>query len=322
VSIPVLYVRDQSTGEWTPIRHFRGAPGVRGSRWYAGTAITGTSTAPTAYATGITDAIDGDMYINTATSYVYKCTQGGDESTALWVYSHSQKGTDGSGAGDMTKAVYDADNDGIVDNAAKLGGLPPEDYAKKSDIPEIPEIPEIPSKLSDLTDDENHRLVTDAEKSSWNEAVGQTHTHGNKSVLDATTASYTAAEKNKLSGIEEGAQVNKVNSVNGKTGDITLNASDVSAQPMRTVVNNTTETTITLAAQNNAEYNYGTLTSLTVTYPTEPFEFLISFTAGTSITVSFPSGTKWLDGETPSWQAGKTYEISVKNGRAVVGVFS
>ena len=91
---------------------------------------------------------------------------------------------------------------------------------------------------------------------------------------------------------------------------------------MRTVVNNTTETTITLAAQNNAEYNYGTLTSLTVTYPTEPFEFLISFTAGTSITVSFPSGTKWLDGETPSWQAGKTYEISVKNGRAVVGVFS
>lgn len=135
MSIPVLYVRDQSTGEWTPIRHFRGAPGVRGSRWYAGTAITGTSTAPTAYATGITDAIDGDMYINTATSYVYKCTQGGDESTALWVYSHSQKGLDGGGAGDMTKAVYDADNDGIVDNAAKLGGLPPEDYAKKSDIP-------------------------------------------------------------------------------------------------------------------------------------------------------------------------------------------
>ena len=131
----ILKVFDPTTGKYIDIAWAQVAPGVRGSRWYAGTAITGKSTAPNAYATGITDAIDGDMYINTATSYVYKCTQSGDESTALWVYSHSQKGLDGSGAGDMTKAVYDADNDGIVDNAAKLGGLPPEDYAKKSDIP-------------------------------------------------------------------------------------------------------------------------------------------------------------------------------------------
>ena len=128
----ILKVFDRTTGKFVDIAWAQGAPGVRGSRWYAGTAITGTSTAPTAYATGITDAIDGDMYINTPTSYVYKCTQGGDESTALWVYSHSQKGSDGGGAGDMAKAVYDADNDGIVDNAAKLGGLSPEDYEKRA----------------------------------------------------------------------------------------------------------------------------------------------------------------------------------------------
>lgn len=35
----------------------------------------------------------------------------------------------------------------------------------------------------------------------------------------------------KLSGIEEGAQVNTVDSVNGKTGEVTLSASDVGAEP-------------------------------------------------------------------------------------------
>lgn len=38
---------------------------------------------------------------------------------------------------------------------------------------------------------------------------------------------YTLAEKNKLAGIESGAQKNKVNSVNGKTGAVTVTKSDV-----------------------------------------------------------------------------------------------
>lgn len=40
------------------------------------------------------------------------------------------------------------------------------------------------------------------------DAVSKKHTHSNKSVLDNTTASYTTAEKNKLSGIAAGAEVN------------------------------------------------------------------------------------------------------------------
>lgn len=51
-------------------------------------------------------------------------------------------------------------------------------------------------------------------------------------VIDAnyvhTDNNYTTAEKNKLSGIEIGAQVNTVNSVAGKTGDVTLNVSNIS----------------------------------------------------------------------------------------------
>lgn len=38
------------------------------------------------------------------------------------------------GAGDMLKSVYDIDGDGVVDNAAKLGGVVAADYAKKTDL--------------------------------------------------------------------------------------------------------------------------------------------------------------------------------------------
>lgn len=39
------------------------------------------------------------------------------------------KGQDGSGTGDMSKSTYDKDNDGIVDNAEKLGGVAASGYA-------------------------------------------------------------------------------------------------------------------------------------------------------------------------------------------------
>lgn len=47
--------------------------------------------------------------------------------------------------------------------------------------------------------------LTDALKISYDSAVNAKHTHDNKSVLDATTASYTTDEKSKLSKIAPGA---------------------------------------------------------------------------------------------------------------------
>lgn len=40
------------------------------------------------------------------------------------------------GAGDMTKAVYDKDNDGVVDDASKLGGEEPSSYLKVVGLPD------------------------------------------------------------------------------------------------------------------------------------------------------------------------------------------
>lgn len=64
----------------------RGETGLRGSRWNTGTAITGTSTADTVYATGIDDSLANDYYFNSSTGCVYVCTLGGDANTARWKF--------------------------------------------------------------------------------------------------------------------------------------------------------------------------------------------------------------------------------------------
>lgn len=69
--------------------------GVRGSRWNTGTAISGTNTSGAAFSTGISDSLVGDMYLNTTTSDIYRCTVAGDQSTALWVWVANIKGIQG-----------------------------------------------------------------------------------------------------------------------------------------------------------------------------------------------------------------------------------
>lgn len=76
------------------------AQGVRGSQTFSGDAITGTSTTPTAYATGITLAYADDRYRNTdalGASYQneYICTLGGNAATALWAYDGNVRGVAG-----------------------------------------------------------------------------------------------------------------------------------------------------------------------------------------------------------------------------------
>ena len=73
-----------------------GAAGTRGSRWSTGTACTGTSTTATAFATGITDSLVNDMYLNPSTGNIYRCTVAGNASAAKWVYAGNIKGATGA----------------------------------------------------------------------------------------------------------------------------------------------------------------------------------------------------------------------------------
>lgn len=72
-----------------------GKDGKDGSMWYTGEAITGTSTTPTAFPTGIARVNTKDLYLNTETGNVYQCTVGGDQATALWQYVTCIMGPEG-----------------------------------------------------------------------------------------------------------------------------------------------------------------------------------------------------------------------------------
>ncbi|WP_405323272.1 hypothetical protein [Fibrobacter sp.] len=54
---------------------------------------------------------------------------------------------------------------------------------------------------------------SDAYKDKVDANTTARHTHGNKDVLDATTASFTTDDETKLDGIEAGAQVNKIETI-------------------------------------------------------------------------------------------------------------
>ena len=74
-----------------------GATGVRGSWWYSGTGITGTSTTATVFSgSGVPNALLNDFYLNTTTGYTYRCTTSGTASVAKWVYVGSIRGATGA----------------------------------------------------------------------------------------------------------------------------------------------------------------------------------------------------------------------------------
>ena len=91
-----------STAKWKYVDNLTGpqgatgGTGAAGGRWYTGTGITGTSSTATVFSgSGVTDAVVGDMYLNTSTSNTYKCTVAGNASTAKWVYVNNVKGQQG-----------------------------------------------------------------------------------------------------------------------------------------------------------------------------------------------------------------------------------
>ena len=98
--------------------------GDRGSSFYNGTAITGTSVTPTAYATGIANALVGDLYANTGTDdadagNIYECTQGGNEASALWVYKTNWRGVPGAGNVSSVDSVQPGGNGDVALHAVR-----------------------------------------------------------------------------------------------------------------------------------------------------------------------------------------------------------
>ena len=125
------------------------------------------------------------------------------------------------------------------DNADTLDGKNADDFMLKSEHEEYESV--IASSLNDLdtrkVDKEPGKGLstndyTTAEKNKLAGIEAGAQKNAPNTVVDAnyvhTDNNYTTAEKNKLAGIEAGAQKNTVTSVAGKTGAVTIGITDVS----------------------------------------------------------------------------------------------
>jgi len=161
-----------------------------------------------------------------------------------------------------------------------------------------------------------------------------------------STNDYTTAEKNKLAGIEAGAQVNTVTSVAGKTGAVAISKSDVGLSNVDNVkqmpisggvLENYREKLISLSGTsvtinlNNGNVFTHTLSGNTtysitnaVSGQAHSFTLIITQTA-TVRTLTFPSSVKWQDGEIPDMStANKTYVLTfltIDGGTTWLGMF-
>ena len=151
------------------------------------------------------------------------------EGTHTATINDGADGSSGSGTGDMLAATYDADGDGIVDDAEKLGGQLPGYYAKASDVPNVPAwalsstkptytAQEVGAAAAEHTHEQGD--IAGLETALAGKAATE-HTHAQSDVTGLETAlagkvnaesgkglstnDYTTAEKQKLAGIAAGA---------------------------------------------------------------------------------------------------------------------
>ena len=160
----------------------QGASGAAGGKWYTGTGITGTSTTATIFSgSGVSSAVVGDMYLNTSTDNVYRCTVAGAASAAKWVYTGNIKGSQGNQGRSVTKVeteYYRRLSGGAAPTASSTGSTTIPDYV---------------DGCTYYTRTITYFNTGDPDKSSWVENTGLTNE--NKNAYDAWIAAGNAELK-------------------------------------------------------------------------------------------------------------------------------
>lgn len=121
----------------------------------------------------------------------------------------------GAGTGDMLKAIYDIDGDGVVDNALKIDG-----HTVKSDVPSDAKFTDTQYTAGEgIEIDENNVIKNVQNAAEWGKITGDLLKQTDlKKALDnkvsviegkgLSSNDYSNDEKTKLEGIEEGAEAN------------------------------------------------------------------------------------------------------------------
>jgi hypothetical protein len=168
-------------------------------------------------------------------------------------------GGSGPGTGDMLKAIYDSNNNGVVDQAAKLqtartitltgdaSGSVSFDGSANASITVVVADDSHVHTASTITEDSTHRFVTDAEKATWNAGGGGGGITivSNISLLPTPSATYRGREYL----VQGAANVWEVNSLTinnpcTTSGNVTITLDGVA----KTVALTTAQNTATLVA--------------------------------------------------------------------------
>lgn len=97
---------------------------------------------------------------------------------------------------------------------------------------------------------------------------------------------------------------------------------DLSAYELKPTVNSPAGAVVTITPVDNSFYNCGELTSLTISNPPATGAWSVVFTSGATATdCDFPDSLQWQNDTVPTISANQTYEIIVKDNRAVCGEF-
>ena len=195
----------------------------------------------------------------------------------------------------------------------------------------------------DEHDNDDTRHITSVERTKWNAVDNKVDKVTGKGL---STNDYTTTEKNKLAGIEAGAQVNTVTSVAGKTGAVAVSKSDVGLSNVDNVkqmpisggvLENYREKLVTLSGTSTAinlslgnvfthTLSGNTTYSITNAVSGQAHSFTLIITQGGTVrTLTFPASVKWQGGEIPDMTTvNKTYVLTfmtVDGGTNWLGMF-
>lgn len=217
-------------------------PEIKNGRWYIGGQDTGKMAVPRDGVDGSTPEVgpNGNWYLNGVDTHHPSRGPKGDKGDDGDFGPRGPKGDPGD-PGPQGEPGVKGENlkysDLTQDQKQELADLVPVDlrpYAKTKDLKALKDSQ--PSKASQVeaeagTDDTKYMTPQTTKQAIQKLAPkpdlsGYVQKDGAK-VL--STNDYTSTEKEKLSGIETGAQKNKVTSVQGRTGSVTINKNDVKA---------------------------------------------------------------------------------------------
>lgn len=196
----------------------------------------------------------------------------------------------------------------------------------------------VPTKLSQLSDDTTHRLVTDTEKSKWNNQFSGSYTDLSNKPTIPTKLSQLTEDNNHVTVTK--AQRDKIDNFTGGTSitvDSALSATSNNAIANKAVTNalnakadktelgidivNTSQSTIIM--QTGKYYVFDEMASINVTCEATPsgkaFICGFEFSSGSTPT-SLTLNKCTLTSDSDDVVANKKYEVNILNGSAIVRV--